>query len=64
MPGSPTELVMALRGLAVVTKQVVHGEPGDWRLTGEGGMRAVDVVDVQPARQRAARSCDDRKAWA
>ena len=38
-------------GLGVVTKQVVHGEPGDWGLAGEGGMRPVHVVDVQPARQ-------------
>ena len=38
--------------LAVVTKQVVHGEPAERWLSGEGGMRPVHVVDVQPAGQR------------
>jgi hypothetical protein len=35
--------------LAVVTKQVVHGEAADRWLSGEGSMGAVHVVDVQPA---------------
>jgi len=37
--------------LAVVTRQVVHGEPGDPWLSGEGGVRLVHVAEVQPAGQ-------------
>jgi hypothetical protein len=40
------------RALAVVAKQVVHGKPADGWLSGEGGMRPVDVIEVQPAGQR------------
>ena len=42
----------AIHELGVITKQVVHGEPADRGLSGEGGVRAVHVVEVQPAGQR------------
>jgi hypothetical protein len=38
-------------GLAVIAKEVVAVEPGDWRLAVEGGVRPMKVVDMRPAWQ-------------
>ena len=55
-PGQSTltvtgEDLSVLMDLAVVTKQVVHGKPGDGWSAGEGGMRPMDIVKVEPAGQ-------------
>jgi hypothetical protein len=44
--GKKRSLRQVAAELAVVTKQVVHGEAADRRLSGEGGMGTVHVVDV------------------
>jgi hypothetical protein len=44
--------------LAVITEQVVHGEPADGWLSSEGGMRSVNVVqrdDGTPTGPKTAR---------
>jgi hypothetical protein len=50
-PTAPFRSLLSLT-VAVVAKQVVHDEAADRWLSGEGGMQAVHVVEVQPAGQR------------